>query len=76
MTKLKYIIIHKNNSPNPHSRWISEAISNHQPTNPLETKYTASNDAQAIPLMDLWMMESMVNDDRALSWSQIQVSKP
>ena len=76
MTKLKYNTIHKTTSPNPRSRWIGEALLNHQPVDPLETKYTASNDAQAIPLMDLWMMKSMVNDDGALSWSQIQIYKP
>ena len=65
---MKYNIIYKNNFPNPSNRWIDEDLSNHKRTNPLVAKYTASNDAQATPFMDLWMMESIENDDGTISW--------
>ena len=36
---------------------------NRSRTNPRETKYVAPNGARATPLIDLWMTESMENDD-------------
>ena len=60
---MKYNVIYDKNSPNPRNRWINKAFSNHQWANPLETKYATSNDAQATPLLDLWKVESLENDD-------------
>ena len=60
---MKYKIIHKSNSPNPHTWWIDEALLNYQRANPLETKYATSNDARVTPWMDLWMIELMENDE-------------
>lgn len=65
---MKYKIIHKSNSPNPHKWEIDEALLNHQRPNPVETKYSASNYAWATPLMDMLMMQSMENDDGTLFW--------
>lgn len=69
ITRMKYKIIHKNNSLNPRNRLIDQALSNAQQANPLETKYATSYIAQMTSLMDLWMMKMMENDDGTFpSW--------